>query len=326
MEDPLIILTGGAGFIGSAFLWKLNKEGLEDIIIVDKPKKDDLLKNINKRTYSDYIDMDDFLDMLESDKFKNINSIIHIGACSSTTETDKDFMMSNNYTYSVRIAKWCNKNNARMIYASSAATYGDGSLGYKDDLDGISKLKPLNIYGQSKQLFDIWIKEHGLFEKFTGFKYFNVFGPNEYHKGDMKSVICKAFKQINDTASLKLFKSYKKGFADGEQKRDFVYIKDVLDVMFFFYENKNINGLYNLGTGKARSFNDLAKATFNAMEKEVKIKYIPMPLTIRDKYQYFTEASLTKLKHAGYTKEFQSLEEGVSDYVKNYLSVEDPYL
>ncbi len=249
-----------------------------------------------------------------------------MGACSETTEKDADFMISNNYDYSIRVAQWCAEKNVRLIYASSGATYGDGSMGYDDDFQTMLKLKPLNIYGYSKHLFDIWVYKNGLFNSFTGLKFFNVFGPNEYHKQNMMSVICKAYKQINDKGYLKLFKSYKKEFAHGEQKRDFVYIKDVVDVMHYFYQNKKINGLFNIGTGESRTWNDLAKACFNAMNKKVKIKYISMPISMRNKYQYFTEAKLAKLKGAGYTEKFYTLEDAVLDYIKNYLSQDDPYL
>lgn len=321
----MIILTGGAGFIGSAFLCKLNQEGLDDIIVVDHLDKTDKWKNLRKKWFNDYIDKDQFINLLESDKFTNVDTIFHIGACSSTTEKDANYIMSNNYSYSMRIALWCEKNNARLIYASSAATYGNGKQGYDDQADLVN-LQPMNIYGYSKHLFDMWLYKKRLLNKFTGFKYFNVFGPNEYHKGDMKSVVCKAYKQIKDTGKLKLFKSYKEGIAHGMQMRDFVYIKDVLNVMFFFYQNKSLKGLYNLGTGKARSFNDLAEAAFHAMGLKTKIKYISMPLDLRDRYQYFTEAQLRKLKEAGYTEDFHTLEDSVTDYVKNYLSKDDSYL
>ncbi len=322
----MIILTGGAGFIGSAFLWKLNKKGINDIIIVDKLRKTDKWKNLRNKFFSDYIDKDKFLELLENNKFKNIDTIFHIGACSSTTEKDADYIMSNNFVYSRRIAEWCVENNTKMIYASSAAAYGNGDLGYHDDHESLIDLQPMNVYGYSKYLFDLWVYKNKLFDKITGFKYFNVFGPNEYHKNDMKSVICKAYNQINTTGHLKLFKSYKDGIDHGEQKRDFVYIKDVLDVMFYFYENKNIGGVFNLGTGKAGSFKDLGIAVFKAMGLKPKIKYIPMPLNLRDRYQYFTEADLTKLKKAGYDKNFYTLEDSISDYVKSYLSQENPFL
>jgi len=322
----LIILTGGAGFIGSAFLWKLNQESRKDIIIVDKLGTDDKWKNLNNKKFYDYIDADKFLDILALNKLKKVTTIIHMGACSTTTETDADFMMENNYHYSINIAKWCVEKNIRLIYASSGATYGDGSNGYNDDFQTMEKLQPLNIYGYSKHLFDLWVYQKNLFTQFVGLKFFNVFGPNEYHKGDMKSIICKAYEQIHKIGYLKLFKSHKKGIADGEQKRDFIYIKDVIDTMYFFFQNKKSNGLFNIGTGKARSFNDLAKAIFNALNKKVKVKYIPMPEDMRSRYQYFTEANIAKLKGAGYTKDFPPLEDTISDYVNNYLSRDNSYL
>ncbi|MBU1076578.1 MAG: ADP-glyceromanno-heptose 6-epimerase [Spirochaetes bacterium] len=322
----MIILTGGAGFIGSAFLWKLNKEGKKDVTVVDKLDNTDKWKNLRGKLFDDYIDKDDFLCLLEAGKFKKIDTIFHIGACSSTTENDAHYLMSNNYQYSKRIAFWCANNNIKLIYASSAATYGDGKLGYKDDHDSLIKLKPMNIYGYSKHAFDLWLMQNKLLNKFTGLKYFNVYGPNEYHKEDMMSVICKAYKQIQETGKLKLFNSYKQGIAHGEQKRDFIYIKDVLEIMYFFYKNPTKSGIYNLGTGIARSFNDLASSIFKAMGKQKQINYINMPIQIRNKYQYFTEADLGKLKKSGYKKKFYSLEEAVIDYVQNHLSAEDPYL
>ena len=322
----MIILTGGAGFIGSAFLWKLNQEGINDVILVDKLRKQDKWRNLNKKAFEDYIDKEKFLDLLENNKFSNIDTIFHIGACSSTTERDADYIMENNFEYSKRIAQWCIKNNVKMIYASSAATYGDGDLGYSDEDSATWTLKPMNAYGYSKHFFDLWVLKHQLQDKLVGFKYFNVFGPNEYHKGDMMSVICKAYSQIKKKGFLKLFKSYKKGYKDGEQRRDFIYVKDVVSVMFYFYQHKDKAGIFNLGTGKARSFYDLGKATFKAMGIKHNIKFISMPVNLRDRYQYFTEANLTKLRKIGCDYTFTNLETAVEDYVKNYLAQEDIYL
>ncbi len=323
----MYIVTGGAGFIGSVMVWKLNQKGIDDIIVVDKLRKEDKWKNLRKKRFADYIDKEEFINFLLNNKFSNIDAIIHIGACSSTTEKDADYLMKNNFEYSKILAEYSLKNNIRFLYASSAATYGNGEFGYSDEDSNTLKLKPMNMYGFSKHIFDLWVLKNNYQDKIVGFKYFNVFGPNEYHKKDMMSVICKAYSQIQNRGILRLFKSYKKGIPHGEQKRDFVYVKDVVDVMFYFLLNKDKNGIYNVGTGKARSFNDLAKATFNAMGKKVKIKYIDMPLAIRDRYQYFTEAKLDKLRKAGYSKEFTSLEEAIKDYVQNYLMNEnDPYL
>lgn len=320
----MVIVTGAAGFIGSAFIWKLNAEGVEDIITVDSLGNDERWKNLRQKVYRDYIDKDDFIKLIQDNKFNKVKAVYHIGACSSTTETDAAYIINNNFEYSKSLALWCFKNNVRFVYASSAATYGAGENGYSDDHDGIFKLKPLNVYGYSKQLFDMWILKNGFVNKAIGLKYFNVFGPNEYHKKDMMSVICKAYTQIKETGKLKLFKSHKDGITDGEQKRDFVYIKDVINVMYFFLQN-NVSGIFNVGTGKARSFNDLAKSTFNAMEKSLNIEYIPTPESIRKKYQYFTQAEMDKLKQEGYNDKFTELEDAVSDYVKNYL-INENYL
>jgi ADP-L-glycero-D-manno-heptose 6-epimerase len=319
----VIILTGGAGFIGSAFLWKLNSEGISDIVLVDKLRRADKWKNLNKKSFEDYIDKEKFLDLLEQGALPKAECIVHMGACSSTTERDADYIMENNFVYSRRIAQWCAKNGVKLLYASSAATYGDGDEGYSDRDEDTLRLRPLNMYGYSKHLFDLWVLKKGLQTRFTGFKYFNVFGPNEYHKADMMSVVCKAYSQIRTTGSLKLFQSHKKGIKDGGQKRDFVYVKDALNVMFYFLKNREISGLFNLGTGKARSFRDLGEAVYKAMKKKTGIQYIPMPKNIRDRYQYFTQADLAKLRQAGYREEFTPLEEAVKDYVQKYLMIND---
>ena len=319
----MIVVTGGAGFIGSAYVWYLNKMGYDNIIIVDRLSTSDKWKNLRNKKFEDYIHKDDFIKLLKENKLPKIEYIIHMGACSSTTEFNADYMMKNNYEYSKELAKYSVKNRIRFIYASSGATYGAGEFGFSDADEITLKLKPLNIYGFSKHLFDLWILKHNLNRKVVGLKFFNVFGPNEYHKQDMMSVVCKAFSQIKNTGKLKLFKSHKDGIEDGEQKRDFVYIKDVIRVIHFFFENKDKNGIYNVGSGKARSFNDLARAVFNAMEKPFNVEYITMPVEIQDKYQYWTEADLTKLRKIGYKEEFTELEDAVSDYVKNYLMKND---
>ncbi|MGA7836631.1 MAG: ADP-glyceromanno-heptose 6-epimerase, partial [Ignavibacteriaceae bacterium] len=254
-----------------------------------------------------------------------VDTIVHMGANSSTTEKDADHLMENNFEYTKKLALYSINKDIRFIYASSAATYGDGSLGF-DDKDEICKtLRPLNMYGYSKNLFDIWALKKNMLDKIVGIKYFNVFGPNEFHKGDMRSVVHKAFEQIRDTGKVRLFKSRHKDYKDGEQKRDFVYIKDAVDMTLFFMDNKGKNGLYNVGSGKARTWNDLVTALFNAVGKPVNIEYIDLPDHLSDKYQYFTEANLDKIKKVGYTTQISSLEDGVTDYVKNYL-VPDKYL
>jgi ADP-L-glycero-D-manno-heptose 6-epimerase len=323
----MIIVTGGAGFIGSAFVWKLNQEGIEDIVIVDQLGSDDKWKNLVNLRFADYIHKDEFMNLVLADEVPfEASAVIHMGACSSTTERDADYLWENNYLYSREIAEWALKHNARFIYASSAATYGDGSLGFSDDHEKISQLKPINMYGYSKQIFDLWILKNKLESKVAGIKYFNVFGPNEYHKGDMSSVIYKAFNQIKETGKMRLFKSYKKEYPDGGQMRDFVYVKDCLNVMWWFLKNPEANGIYNLGTGKARTWKDLIKAVFAAMERKANIQYMEMPLALRNQYQYFTEAQMNKLKSAGCPVTFAPLEETVRDYVVNYLQNKDPHL
>ena len=241
------------------------------------------------------------------------------GACSSTTEADASFLVKNNYEYTKLLAQWTIDGNIRFIYASSAATYGDGENGFDDDEEKIHELRPLNMYGYSKQMFDLWARKAGVFNKIAGLKYFNVFGPNEYHKAEMRSFILKAFEQINAAGKVRLFKSHKKDYGDGEQLRDFIYVKDAVDMTLFFMDNPQVGGLFNIGTGKARSWNDLVKATFAAMGKKPAIEYIDMPESIRNQYQYFTQAEMSKLHKAGYNRKTTSLEDAVKDYVQNYL-------
>jgi ADP-L-glycero-D-manno-heptose 6-epimerase len=323
----MIIVTGGAGFIGSAFVWKLNKEGIDDIVIVDELGTDDKWKNLVNRRFIDYIHKDDFLQMICADKVPlKISAIVHMGACSSTTERDADYLWSNNYLYTKTLAEWTLKRGIRFIYASSAATYGDGTQGFSDDHSKISRLRPINMYGYSKQVFDLWILRNSLEKKIAGIKFFNVFGPNEYHKADMASVIFKAFHQIRETGKVKLFKSYKKEYKNGGQLRDFVYVKDCVKAMWWLFNNPKANGIFNLGTGEARTWNDLIKAVFAAMKKKTNIEYIEMPESLRNQYQYFTEAQMTKLKKAGCPVKFSSLEDSVRDYVVNHLQKADPYL
>jgi ADP-L-glycero-D-manno-heptose 6-epimerase len=323
----MIIVTGGAGFIGSAFVFKLNQEGIDNIVIVDSLGTDDKWKNLVNRRFVDYIHKDEFLQMICADQVPfETSAIVHMGACSSTTERDADYLWENNYLYSRKLAEWALRHNVRFIYASSAATYGDGTLGFSDDHSKISKLKPINMYGYSKQLFDLWILKNKLENKIAGIKFFNVFGPNEYHKEEMTSVIFKAFHQIKETGKVRLFKSYKKEYPDGGQMRDFVYAKDCLDVMWWLFKNPAANGIFNMGTGKARTWNDLIKAVFAAMGRKTNIQYIEMPESLRNQYQYFTQAQMDKLKAAGCPVVFLSLEDSVRDYVVNHLQQTDPYL
>ncbi|PKN51536.1 MAG: ADP-glyceromanno-heptose 6-epimerase [Deltaproteobacteria bacterium HGW-Deltaproteobacteria-13] len=323
----MIIVTGGAGFIGSAFVWKLNQEGIEDIVIVDRLGTTDKWRNLVNLRFEDYIYKDDFFNMLCDDTLPfEISAIVHMGACSSTTERDADYLWENNFLYTRTLAEWAIEHHVRFIYASSAATYGDGRQGFSDDHGKIKALKPINMYGYSKQVFDLWVLRRQLENKMAGIKFFNVFGPNEYHKADMTSVIFKAFHQIKETGKVKLFKSYKPEYKDGGQMRDFVYIKDCINVLWWLFKNQDVNGIFNLGTGKARTWNDLIGAVFSAMGIETNIKYIEMPEELRNQYQYFTQAEMNKLRAAGCPAVFSSLEDSVRDYVVNYLQQADPHL
>ena len=319
----MIIVTGGAGFIGSALVWKLNKVGEEEIIIVDELGSDEKWKNLTGLRFIDIYHPSEFLDLIIDDALPfEVNTIFHLGACSSTSEKDADYLLQNNYHYSQELTKYAITHRARFIYASSAATYGDGSMGYLDEERELNKLRPLNMYGYSKHLLDLWLHKTGYNEEVVGLKYFNVYGPNETHKDDMRSVVHKSYGQILETGSVKLFKSYKDEYKDGEQKRDFIYVKDAVDMTLHFYKNKDVNGLFNVGTGKARTWVDLVTSVFNGMGKPVNIEFIEMPDILKEKYQYFTEANIEKIKNAGYTNEISSLEDGIEDYVKNYLMTE----
>jgi len=316
----MIVVTGGAGFIGSALVAGLNSRGVSDILVVDELGDDAKWKNLLNLSFSDYLEKEDFLEMaLAGDALPGVEAVLHMGACSSTTEKDASYLVRNNYEYTKLLAQWASDSDIRFIYASSAATYGDGSEGFSDDEAKIETLRPLNMYGYSKQLFDLWAKKAGLLEGIVGLKYFNVFGPNEYHKADMRSFVVKAFEQINAAGKVRLFKSYKDEYPDGGQLRDFLYIKDAVDMTLFFLDNPEIGGLFNIGTGNARHWNDLVTAVFAAMDKKPDIEYIEMPETIRNQYQYFTQADITKLRTTGYKKDPTSLEEGIKDYVQNYL-------
>lgn len=315
----MIIVTGGAGFIGSALIAALNKRGTTDILVVDELGTDERWKNLRNLSFADYVEKGDFLEMAEKKIAPPAEAVLHMGACTDTTETNASYLIKNNYEYTKLLAQWATDAGISFIYASSAATYGDGSAGLSDDEEKIENLRPLNMYGYSKHLFDLWARRTGLLGKIAGLKYFNVFGPNEYHKGEMRSFVLKAFEQINARGKTRLFKSYKSEYADGEQMRDFLYVKDAVDMTLFFLERPNLSGLYNIGTGKARTWNDLVKVTCGAMGKLPKIEYIDMPDSIRHQYQYFTEADITKLRQTGYDKEPMSLEDAIVDYVQNYL-------
>lgn len=314
----MIIVTGGAGFIGSCMVSKLNQLGHDDILVTDHLGHADKWKNLRHLKFKDYLDRDQLFDFLAGDH--KVSAIFHMGACSATTERDANYLMENNYRYTKHLAEYAMANQARFIYASSAATYGDGERGYGDDEGHIDQLQPMNMYGYSKQLFDLKARREGWLNQIVGLKFFNVYGPNEYFKGDMVSVVYKSFNQIKQDGLVKLFKSHRPDFADGGQQRDFVYVKDVVNVMAWLMAHPEVNGLYNLGTGQARNFRDLVSAAFRALKLEPNIEYIDMPEHLRDRYQYFTQADMNKLTNAGYTQPFHDLEAGVTDYVQNYLN------
>ena len=324
----MIVVTGAAGFIGSVLIWKLNQLGKKDILAVDqKAKNTPKWKNLRKKQFEIYLESDEFLERLEKKEFDGkITAIFHLGACSDTTEMDEQFLRRNNSGYSERLASWCIAHQVYLQYASSAATYGGGEQGFSDDDSLTPKLKPLNPYGQSKLDFDQWVLSHRYESKITGFRYFNVYGPNENHKDHMRSMVQKGFEQVMAEGKLKLFKSYRKEYPDGGQKRDFIYVKDAVEAMIWFYRNPQVKGIYNLGTGRAQSWNELAKAIFKACGKSEIIEYVDMPDSLKNQYQYFTEADLTKLRKTGCPTAFRPLEPAVKDYVQNHLLQKNPYL
>lgn len=324
----MILITGGAGFIGSVLAKKLNELGHTDLVIVDKLESSTKWKNLRGIKYSEYIHADELFGGEYDDLIAEADIVFHMGACSSTTEKDVDFLMKNNVAYTKALWRFAAAKNIPFIYASSAATYGDGDDGYSDSHEKIPTLMPLNPYGYSKQLVDEWVlKEEFKPDHWFGLKFFNVYGPNEYHKEDMRSLVHKSFEQIRDLGSVKLFKSHRPDFKDGEQLRDFIYVKDVVRVMLELADPDKAahSGIYNLGTGKARSFHDLVKATFKAMGREAKIEFIDMPESIRNQYQYYTQAEMQKLYKAIPDMKFTSLEDGVTDYVQNHLMQKNPH-
>lgn len=315
-----IIITGAYGFIGSCMVSYLNQQGFENLILVDEFDDDEKELNLLHKKYLVRVERENLFDWLLKEK-PAVDFVFHLGARTDTTEFDYSIHQKLNVEYSQKIWNYCTINKIPLVYASSAATYGEGEYGYDDSHDVVAQLQPLNPYGISKNEFDKWMLHQIARPPFwAALKFFNVYGPNEYHKARMASVIFHSFNQVKDKGIVKLFRSHKDGFEDGEQLRDFVYVKDVVSVCFWLMENKPASAIYNLGTGEARSFNDLVKATFTGLDLQPVIEYIDMPEDIRDKYQYFTEAKMEKLKAAGYTKEFYSLESGVDDYVRNYLN------
>ena len=321
----MIVVTGAAGFIGSCLVSKLNTEGYKDIIVVDDFSDAQKNKNLEGKTYTGQVHRKEFHEWLKQNHALT-QFVFHIGARTDTTEFDVTIFDELNLNYTKELWKICVEFGLPLVYASSAATYGMGELGYVDSHDVVERLKPLNPYGNSKNDFDKWaLKQERVPYFWAGLKFFNVYGPNEYHKGRMASVILHAFNQIRDTDGVKLFRSHNEKYEDGKQLRDFVYVKDAVDVCYFLMHHRQDPGLYNLGTGDARAFLDLADNTFKAMDKNVNITFIDTPEDIREKYQYFTEANISKLRSIGYLGEFHTLEEGIDDYVRNYLSEQKYY-
>lgn len=323
--DFKFIVTGGAGFIGNNIARALNESGCDDILIVDRLDGKDKERNLRRIRFRDYLDKDDFRKQClraggRGARPALLETVFHLGACSSTTETDREYLSDNNFQYTRELCEWCMERNIRFVYASSAATYGDGSLGYSDADEVTRQLRPLNPYAESKHKFDIWALENKALDRIAGLKYFNVYGAGEDHKGEMRSMVNKAYGQILRTGEIKLFKSCLPDYADGEQERDFLYVNDAVRVTMFFHRHSDRSGIFNCGTGQARTWLDLARAVFTAMGREPKIGFIDMPETIRDKYQYHTCADISKLRRAGYTEPFISLEDGVRDYVANHLA------
>lgn len=328
----MILITGGAGFIGSNLVAALEERGSNELVVCDRLGHDEKWRNIGKREIAALIDPDDLAEFLQT-QGKNLETVFHMGASSSTTETDIDLVIASNFTLSLRLWSWCAASGTRLIYASSAATYGDGSGGFDDDGSpaALARLRPLNAYGWSKHLFDRRVArmvERGGSRpppQWAGIKFFNVYGPNEYHKGSQKSVAAQIFPHAQAGQACTLFRSHRNDIADGEQMRDFVYVRDCVDQMLWLYDHPEISGLFNAGSGKARSFADLATAIYRALGKAPLVDYIDTPVAIREKYQYFTEARMDRIKAAGYTKPPTSLEDGIADYVQKYLATADPY-
>ncbi|MEP6765329.1 MAG: ADP-glyceromanno-heptose 6-epimerase [Gemmatimonadaceae bacterium] len=318
-----VLVTGGAGFIGSALVWALNQHGVERIVIADRLGTDEKWRNLVGLRFEDYVDADDLFERLHAAQLGTFDLVLHMGACSSTTELDAGYLMHNNFEFTKTLAHWARDHAVRFVYASSAATYGDGSAGMSDtdeSVAALAKLRPLNAYGYSKQIFDQYATRAGLLPHIVGLKYFNVFGPNEAHKGDMRSLVHKAYGQIQSTGRVQLFRSHRDDYRDGEQKRDFLYIKDAVAMTLHLAMTPSAGGLYNIGSGEANTWLSLVDAIFTALGKERAVDFVDIPENIRDKYQYFTEASIKKLRATGYDNPVTSLEMAVRDYVVDYLS------
>jgi ADP-L-glycero-D-manno-heptose 6-epimerase len=314
-----IVVTGGAGLIGSALIWALNRRGLSDILVIDRLDESEKWKHLVPLQFADYIDADDFeARATDGESFGNVGTVLHLGACSATTERDADFLIRNNYEYTKHLAAWSIERDVRFVYASSAATYGALEEGLSDEAD-LNSLRPLNMYAYSKHLFDLYAERNGFADSVCGIKYFNVFGPNEDHKGDMRSVVDKAFGQIRETGGVKLFKSYRPDFRDGEQRRDFIYVKDATEMTLHLAES-GAGGVYNVGAGKAQTWLDLVRPIFRALELPERIEFVEMPEHLRGKYQYSTCATIDRLRATGYEAPITALSDAVTDYVVNYLT------
>ncbi len=320
-SDRRVLVTGGAGFIGSAVVWQLNALGCEGIVIADFLGSTEKWENLRALAFEDYVEADQFMERIGSrpSAFGDFDAVIHLGACSSTTERDAGYLIKNNFGYTRDLAEWALRRASRFVYASSAATYGDGAEGMDDGQDGLTRLRPLNMYGYSKHLYDMHAWRSGLLRRIAGLKYFNVFGPNEAHKGDMRSVVSKGFDQIRATGRLSLFRSHRPDYRDGEQSRDFLYVKDAAAITLHLAGKKGANGLFNVGSGVPRTWVDLGKAIFSALGRQPAIDFVDMPEAIRDRYQYHTKADITRLRKSGFKPQITSLEEAVKDYVVNYL-------
>jgi ADP-L-glycero-D-manno-heptose 6-epimerase len=321
LSKARVLVTGGAGFIGSALVWELNRRGCERIVIADFLETSEKWRNLAPLAFEDYLEADDLLARLGSKSLGRFDVVLHMGACSSTTERNASYLVRNNFQFTKELANSALLSNARFVYASSAATYGDGVVGMSDDesLPYLHKLRPLNMYGYSKQMFDLYAAQRGILDKIVGVKFFNIFGPNESHKGDMRSLVNKAYDQIAETGEIRLFKSYRPEYADGDQKRDFLYVKDAVAMTLHLAASDQTNGLFNVGSGEANTWMDLANAVFAALGKPANIRFIDMPEELRAKYQYFTQADITKLRANGYSTPITPLGDAVADYVKNYL-------
>lgn len=317
-----ILVTGGAGFIGSALVWALNQRGYTDILLTDYLGQDEKWRNLVPLKFKDYVEADVFRSRLASkgSTFGKFTAAFHLGACSATTERNASYLIDNNFAYTKELAIWALEQDTRFVYASSAATYGDGARGMDDQDEDLGRLRPLNMYGYSKHLFDLYAQKHGWLKRIVGVKYFNVFGPNEDHKGDMRSLVNKAYQQILDTGKVNLFKSHHPDYKDGEQKRDFLYVKDAVEMTLHFAESgSTAHGLFNLGSGEANTWLTLTNSIFAALQREPQIEFIAMPEALRGKYQYFTQADITKLRNSGYSRPMTPLVAAVKDYVQTAL-------